>query len=125
ATLAGELHNDAFNLVLHYRQSRSATEALAQTLNQCRPDSAIALPADLNNTDALTELARLASSHWGRLDVLINDASAFCPTPLGNVTSGTWDDLIGSNRNAPFFLAQGLLPALKQRQGCIINIADI
>lgn len=125
ATLAWELHSDGFNLVLHYRRSRSETEALAQTLNQRRPDSAIALPADLNNTDALTELARLASSHWGRLDVLINNASAFYPTPLGNVTSDTWDDLIGSNLKAPFFLAQALLPALKQQQGCIINIADI
>ncbi|MBE8718540.1 pteridine reductase [Cellvibrio polysaccharolyticus] len=125
ATLAGELHSDGFNLVLHYRRSRSETEALAQTLNQRRPDSAIALPADLNNTDALTELARLASSHWGRLDVLINNASAFYPTPLGNVTSDTWDDLIGSNLKAPFFLAQALLLALKQQQGCIINIADI
>lgn len=125
ATLAGELHSDGFNLVLHYRRSRRETEALAQMLNQRRPDSAIALPADLNNTDALTELARLASSHWGRLDVLINNASAFYPTPLGNVTSDTWDDLIGSNLKAPFFLAQALLPALKQQQGCIINIADI
>lgn len=125
ATLAGELHSDGFNLVLHYRRSRSETEALAQTLNQRRPDSAIALPADLNNTDALTELARLASSHWGRLDVLINNASAFYPTPLGDVTSDVWDDLIGSNLKAPFFLAQALLPALKQQQGCIINIADI
>jgi pteridine reductase len=125
AHLAEALHSDGFNVVLHYRQSRSETEALAQTFNQRRPDSAITLQADLNNTDALVELASLASGHWARLDVLINNASAFYPTPLGKVTSEAWDDLLGSNLKAPFFLAQALIPALKQQQGCIINIADI
>lgn len=125
AHLAEALHSYGFNVVLHYRQSGSEAEALAQAFNQCRPNSAITLQADLNNTDALVELASLASSHWARLDVLINNASAFYPTPLGKVTSDVWDDLLGSNLKAPFFLAQALIPALKQQQGCIINIADI
>lgn len=125
ANLAETLHSDGFNVVLHYRQSRCEAEALAQAFNQRCPNSAIVLQADLNNTDALVEFANAASSHWGRLDVLINNASAFYPTPLGKVTSETWDDLLGSNLKAPFFLAQALIPALKQQQGCIINIADI
>jgi len=125
ATLARDLHNAGFNLVLHYRQSHSEAQALARVFNQLRPNSVITLQADLNNTEALTLLAHQASSQWQRLDVLVNNASGFYPTPVGDVTPSMWDDLMGSNLKAPFFLAQALVKPLKRHNGCIINIADI
>lgn len=125
AEIARHLHQAGYNLALHCHHSVVEAETLAATLNHQRPNSVNILTADLRNIAALQQLATEAQSFWGRVDVLINNASTFYPTPVGTVTEQAWDDLMGSNLKAPFFLAQALAEELKKNSGCIINIADI
>jgi pteridine reductase len=125
ATTARMLHEAGMNIALHYRSSRDAAETLQAELQARRPDSVALLQADLHETAQLARLVEQAVAVWGRLDVLINNASTFYPTPLGSVTEEQWDDLIGTNLKAPFFLSQAAAPFLRQQQGCIVNIVDI
>ncbi|HNE27117.1 MAG TPA: pteridine reductase [Pseudomonadales bacterium] len=125
AALAEYLHAAGYNLVIHYRHSRQPAEALVKKLNQHRANSAVCFAADLQDIAALQQLAEQALAQWKRLDALINNASAFSPTPIGSATEQDWDQLIASNMKAPFFLAQALAPTLKKYAGCIINMADI
>lgn len=125
AVLAGFLHGHGMNIVLHYRHSRREAEALAAQLNAARAHSVILLQADLLYGAGLARLVQEALGGWGRLDALINNASSFYPTPFGAVTDAEWDDLLGSNLKAPFFLSQAASGALAAQRGCIINIADI
>jgi len=125
AQIARHLHLAGMNIVLHYRNSMEPAQALAAKLNSTRPDSVITLQANLLETSTLTKLVAKARDQWGRLDALINNASTFYPTPVGEATEAHWEDLIGTNMKAPFFLSQAAAPALKQQQGCIINIVDI
>jgi pteridine reductase len=119
------LHEQGHNLILHYHTSEIEAHALADQLNQKRPDSIRVIRADLSHLDDLTRLAQEASNAWGGLDALINNASAFYPQPIQEVTLEDWDILMDSNLKAPFFLIQQALPFLKERQGCVINIIDI
>lgn len=125
ATTARMLHGEGMNILLHYRHSRDAAEALQTELNDIRPDSVKLLQADLHDTQSLPGLIEEAVNAWDRLDVLINNASSFYPTPIGSVTEAQWDDLIGSNLKAPLFLSQAAAPYLRQHQGCIVSIVDI
>lgn len=125
ACIARTLHFANYNVVIHYHHSQTEATALAKELNQLRPDSAITLRADLLNTAQLPDLIASAAQAWQRLDVLVNNASTFYPTPLGFVTEVEWGDLLGSNVKAPFFLAQAAIPFLQQQKGNIINIVDI
>jgi pteridine reductase len=125
ATTARMLHAEGMNILLHYRHSREAAEALQAELNNIRPDSVSLLQADLHDTHSLSVLIENAIKVWGQLDVLINNASSFYATPIGTVTEEHWDDLIGSNLKAPLFLSQAAAPYLRQHQGCIVSIVDI
>ncbi len=125
AATARLLHAAGMNIILHYRHSKEAAEQLQQTLHAVRPDSVALLQADLHDTAKLPQLVEEAVAIAGKLDVLINNASSFYPTPLGTVTEAQWDDLIGANLKAPFFLSQAAAPYLRQQQGNIINIVDI
>lgn len=125
ATTARLLHNTGANIVLHYRSSRKAAQALQKELNGKRENSVVLVQADLLDIDKLVTLAREAHEAWGRLDVLINNASTFYPTAVGKVGEQEWNDLLGSNLKAPFFLAQAAAPYLTQAKGCIVNIVDI
>lgn len=125
AEIARKLHAQGYNLIVHYHKSRERALQLVEELNSQRPGSALALAANLGDSQAITQLASDSIAYWGRLDLLINNASSFYPTPVGEVSEGIWDDLFASNLKAPFFLAQALAPALKAVGGCIINIADI
>ncbi len=125
AHTARALHREGVNLVLHYRSSAAAAQQLQNELNAQRADSVVLVRADLLDDDALPAIVRDAHSAWGRLDVLINNASSFYPTPIGSVTVAQWDDLLGSNLKAPFFLAQAAAPYLKASHGNIVNIVDI
>jgi pteridine reductase len=119
------LHAEGLNILLHYRNSRDAAESLQAELNAIRPDSVHLIQADLHDTANLSNLIEQAIQIWGRLDVLINNASSFYATPIGTVTETQWDDLIGSNLKAPFFLSQAAAPYLRQQHGCIVSIVDI
>lgn len=125
AAIADYLHRQGYNLILHYRASRHEIEQLAAHLNNQRPYSAYPIQADLLETAALAALIERAGRVWGRLDILINNASSYFPTPIGAATEQQWDDLMGSNLKAPFFLVQAAVPWLRQTQGCIINITDV
>jgi len=119
------LHAQGCNILVHYRSSSRAAKLLADELNALRLDSVRIQRADLHDAMALQELARLAEQVWGGIDVLINNASAFYATDIAGVTETQWDELLGSNLKVPFFLIQALTPALKNKQGCIINLVDI
>jgi pteridine reductase len=125
ATTARLLHAEGLNILLHYRHSRGAAESLQAELNAIRPDSVHLIQADLHDTAKLSNLIEQTIEIWGRLDVLINNASSFYATPVGSVTETQWDDLIGSNLKAPFFLSQAAAPYLRQQHGCIVSIVDI
>lgn len=125
AEVARQLHQANFNVVLHFRRSVTEAKALCEQLNQIRPNSAVTISADLNNLSDVEQLAEKSIAAWGQLDVLINNASSYYPTPFGEVEAHQWDDLHNSNIKAPFFLSQAVAPALKERHGCIVNIVDI
>jgi pteridine reductase len=125
ASCARLLHNEGCNVLLHYRSSQQDAELLCTELNQKRPDSAKLIQADLLVMQELDRVAQFALSSGGGLDVRGNTASAFFPTPLASTTDAQWDDLLGSNLKAPFFLSKALSDGLSNRQGCIVNIVDI
>jgi len=125
AEIARTLHDAGMNIVIHYRSSEDKARALCDDLNSKRENSAACLQADLHDTPALTPLVDQAAAIWGRLDVLVNNASSFYPTPVGEITEAHWDDLMGSNLKAPVFLSQAATPHLHKTQGCIINIVDV
>jgi pteridine reductase len=125
ATIARKLHSRGLSVVLHFRDSAAAAGELAAELNQLRPESASLLQADLEQADATDTMAEEIGIRHGRLDVLVNNASVFEPSPLGEVSQAQWDRLMASNLRAPFFLSQSLLPLLTVSQGCIVNLVDI
>ncbi|HTN33415.1 MAG TPA: pteridine reductase [Marinobacter sp.] len=125
AKTAEALHARGWNLIIHYRTNKEQATALATALNLSRADSAVVTQADLNNPGEVQQLGGTATSYWGRLDGLVNNASVFYPTPTGTVTEADWDRLLNTNLKAPFFLLQACLPALKERHGCVINLIDI
>jgi pteridine reductase len=125
AAIARSLHAAGYDLVLHYRNSRSDLDALASVLEAARPDSTLKVAADLTQFDRLPEIVAQSIGRFGRLDALVNNASSFHPTPLGTVTPAQWDALFASNARAPFFLAQAAAPHLTEARGAIVNIADI
>lgn len=125
AAIAAALHAAGANLVIHYRSSRSEAEALVERLNRARAGSAVALAADLLDTTALPRLIDASVAAFGGVDILVNNASSFYPTPVGTITPQAWEDLMGSNLKAPLFLAQAAAPALRQRAGLILNLVDI
>lgn len=125
AAIVKALHAKGYRIVLHYHQSRQEAETLATTLNQIRPDSVITVSADLILISKLNDLINLPINHWGRLDVLVNNASGYFSTPVGKITEQQWDELFASNAKAPFFLSQTALPYLRKTKGSIVNIIDI
>lgn len=125
ATVARTLHQRGANIIIHYRASRDTAKALQDELNNSRPESVVLVQADLLEVGKLNALIKEAHKAWGRLDVLINNASTFYPTPVGEASEAHWNDLMGTNLKAPFFLAQAAAPFLKQQHGCIVNIVDI
>lgn len=122
---AKTLHKQGFNVVVHYNNSVQEAQTLVEKLNLIRPNSASSVQADLNNHNEVLGLAIEAQSIFGRLDVLVNNASTFYPTEITDVTETIWDDLFASNLKAPFFLSQALAKELDRNQGVVINIVDI
>lgn len=125
AVVASTLHAVGANIAIHYRGSAGEAEQLQAKLEARRADSTLLLQADVLDTGALPGMIDRLIAHAGRLDVLINNASSFYPTPLGTVTEAQWEDLMGSNLKAPLFLSQAALPHLKATRGSIVNMVDI
>jgi pteridine reductase len=125
ARTAQTLHQNGADIIIHYRRSAAEAGALVDRLNALRPDSATALKADLLQRQQIDRLATEAVDAFGRLDILVNNASTFYPTPIGRIGEDHWNDLMGSNLKAPLFLSQACHPALRERRGCIVNMVDI
>jgi pteridine reductase len=125
AEIARTLHRAGANLVIHYRKSSREAEGLAADLNGARASSAAVIAADLLEVAKLPALVDFTVRTFGSLDVLVNNASTFYPTKIGEITPAAWDDLLGTNLKAPLFLSQAAAPALRKSHGQIINIVDI
>lgn len=125
AAISRRLHASGANLMLHYKSAQAEALALKNELNEIRPGSVGTLQSDLLNIAGLSEMVKSVVARFGQLDVLINNASTFYPTPIGEIAIDQWDDLIGTNLQAPLFLAQAAAPQLRKVGGCIVNIADI
>jgi len=125
ATCARMLHDEGCNIFLHYRSSKQDVLALFEELNNNREGSVQMMQADLLDINQLERLVEAVKSSWGRLNVLVNNASAFYPQQVADVTEQEWDDLLGSNLKAPFFLSQKFAELLAENEGCVVNIIDI
>lgn len=125
AAIAEALHRRGYNIAVHYGRSAAAAEALCRQLNRLRANSAVALQADLRDLKQTQQLAHSAIALWGRVDTLINNASAFYPTSMATVGERQWDDLLASNLKGPFFLSHALAAELSARNGTIVSLADI
>ncbi len=125
AAICRRLHASGANLMLHYRASAGEARLLQAELNHVRADSVALIQADLLDLNKLPSIVEQTVQRFGRLDALVNNASSFYATPVGEITPASWDDLIGTNLRAPLFVAQAAAAALKKTQGAIINITDI
>jgi len=125
AAMARAFHAAGANLVLHYRSSVAQAQKLAEELEVLRRGSTQLVRANLLDTTYLPTIVQSAVTAFGRLDVLVNNASSFYPTPVGSITEQQWQDLMGSNVKAPLFLSQAAAPHLRVVKGQIINIVDI
>ncbi|HBM50649.1 SDR family NAD(P)-dependent oxidoreductase [Marinobacter sp. UBA3607] len=125
AHTAETLHGRGWNVVIHYRSRQEQARQLIDKLNRERADSATSAQADLTNPEDLARLAKTACEHWQRLDGLVNNASVFYPNPTKSATEDDWQEIMGANLKAPFFLLQHCLPALKKSSGAVVNLIDI
>lgn len=125
AAIAELLHDHGANVAIHYRGSEAQAAELAARLNERRADSAQIFQCDLTDTAGVAALVDAVVDWAGRLDILVNNASSFHPTPLGTITDEQWSDLIDSNLKAPLFVSQASIPHLRSSRGAIVNIVDI
>lgn len=125
AAICRLLHERGASLMIHYRSSSGEARALQSELNLKRPKSVAIIQGDLHNLHKLSGLVQETIKHFGRMDVLINNASNYYPTELGEISEHHWDDLIGINLKAPLFLSQAAAAELARHQGCIVNITDM
>jgi pteridine reductase len=125
AVIARTLHAAGYDLALHYRHSAADAELLAASLERQRSNSTCIVQAELADLGVLPGVVQRALDRFGRLDALVNNASAFYPTPVGTATPAQWNELFASNAQAPFFLAQAATPALRAARGAIVNLVDI
>lgn len=125
AAIVQGFHDQGAAVAIHCRRSHTEALALRDALNGQRNHSAIVIHADLLDTTQLPSLIAATLDAFGRLDVLINNASSFYPTPIGSITPAHWEDLLGTNLKAPLFLAQAAAAALRSAQGLIVNMIDI
>lgn len=125
AEIARRLHRAGANVMIHYHRSEPDAQALRDELNRQRADSAALIQADLLNLAGLAEMVRNTVARFDRLDALVNNASTFHATPVGEIDEADWEGLVGTNVKAPLFLSQSAAPYLRRTMGCIVNITDI
>jgi pteridine reductase len=125
AAICRLLHSEGANLMIHYKSSLNEARALQAELNLQRPNSVAIIQGDLLNINSLPNLISETAKHFGHLDVLINNASTYYATEIGDIDEAKWQDLMGSNLKAPLFLSQAAAVELRKNQGCIVNITDM
>jgi len=125
AAIARTLHAAGYDLALHHRDSVREMDALVAEFEAVRAGSTLVLQAELAQFDRLPEMIAQTIGRFGKLDALVNNASAFFPTPIGSATPQQWDTLFAANARAPFFLSQAAAPHLRASSGSIVNLVDI
>ena len=125
AAIARELHSQGLTVAIHYRSSEFQAKELTQELNGIRPNSAVEFQADLFEFDQILELGNQLTQSFGRLDVLVNNASEFQPNAIGDTSTESFDRMFGIHVKAPYFLVQSVLPVLQKVKGCVVNVTDI
>ena len=125
AVTVKKLHEAGATVIIHYRSSSFEAIHLCNELNAIRQKSCISLRADLLELSEINNLVSAVIKQMGQLDILVNNASSFYPTKIGEITDKSWDDLLGSNLKAPLFLSQAFAPYISKNSGCIINMVDI
>jgi pteridine reductase len=125
AATAELLHQRGCDVILHYNSNREGAEQLAGRLNSNRRKSAFPVQSDLSSPAGVDHLAEKARSIFERLDLLVNNASRFYTTPVGETLAWQWEDLLNSNLRGPYFLVQALLGELRTAGGSVINIIDV
>lgn len=116
---------EGWNIIIHCHSSTADAEKLAAEINTNRENQAKVVQANLDKDDHVARLIEDTKSCYGRLDAIVNNASAFYPTPIGSLTQEDWDQLIGSNLKGPLFLINGLIDLLKESKGVVINMTDM
>ncbi|MCC8686159.1 pteridine reductase [Xanthomonas campestris] len=125
AQIATTLHGAGYRVALHAHRSGDALAARVAALCAQRAGSACALQADLRTLEAPAQLVNACMAAFGRLDAVVNNASAFYPTVLGEATPAQWDELFAVNARAPFFIAQAAAAQLRAHHGAIVNLTDL
>ena len=125
AAITRRLHRAGAHVVVHYRSSREPAAQLRAELDARRPGSVTLVQGDLLDERVIPEVIARSVAATQRLDLLVNNASTYYPTPIGAATAEQWDDLFGINAKAPFFLAQAAAAQLRAHQGSIVNLVDI
>lgn len=124
-SVAEHLHGRGYNIVLHYRSSEAPARELAQALCAVRADSCDLVAADLADIEQIESVSKAILARHPSIDLLVNNASGFEPTPIAEATPGQFDAMLDSNLKGPYFLVQGLLPGLLAAKGNIVNIIDV
>ncbi|MCX7186452.1 MAG: pteridine reductase [Methylophilaceae bacterium] len=125
AAICRSLHAEGYTMMIHYKSSFHEAQALQAELNLHRADSAAIVHGDLLDIENIPKLVSATISQFGRLDVLINNASTYYASELGDIDESKWHDLMGSNLKAPLFLSQAATTELRKNHGCIVNITDM
>ncbi len=124
ATTARYLHEKGFNIILHYNTSEAEAKTMKEGLNKIRKNSCSVIKANFNSDTSINELIDKVNEITETLDVLVNNASSFYPTPLEKASLVEWRDLTDTNVTTPLFLTQALSHHLKKAKGCVVNISD-
>ncbi len=125
AAVVRKLHSQGLTVAVHYRNSEHQAKELTQELNSIRANSAVEFQADLFEFDQILELGNQLTQSFGRLDVLVNNASEFQPNAIGDTSTETFDRMFGIHVKTPYFLVQSVLPILRKVNGCVVNVTDI
>lgn len=115
---------EQWKVIIHYNKSKSDAENLASKINSNNDNSAFIVGGDLDNAEDVQSIISSVNSISETLDLLVNNASTFYPTPIEEISNDHWNKLIGSNLKGPLFLIQGFKEKLKNSKGSIINITD-
>ena len=113
-----------WNIIIHYNSSKNDAQVLADDINGNNPDSAITVQGNLDVKEDVEKVINEVRDAFPTIDLLINNASTFYPTPIEDISEEHWDKLVGSNLKGPLFLIKGLKDKLKESKGSIINITD-
>lgn len=113
-----------WNIIIHYNSSKKDAFDLADQINKDTPDSAKTVQGNLNVKEDIENILNGVDAMFPTIDLLVNNASTFYPTPIDEISESHWEGLIGSNLKGPLFLIQGLKEKLKVSKGSIINITD-